>query len=418
MLIKLIICALFVIYANAISNPCHRHRKQEFMAHPTLTSSYIQCSKRGEMFIKECPDNEEWIESRGRCGVKEIKSQVTELAAKYKINKLLAKKTVEPENEIEARNIADKNIIDESQKIINQISAKQKINEKMQIQNQVEKQNKLIDESQKIINQIREKQIIREDKQLEDQLRIRFIEHHQQELLDKIKFFESFLPKNKTIIAETNPETTTESTTTTTAATNSITITTTISPRDKDNLERQAKQLIEMVREQESREKLFFIHTQQTNEFLARQRMLQQVQQQKLQKLEAERIKEKQTNDFLQRQRQVHFKLEEKRKKEEEVRIKLEAERKEIEELRKKDEKARRKTEQLRIKADAKRMEAEVRRVTEELRIKAESEIREAKEKSRRQAEEVRRCKGLTCNSEGWRCALSDEDKLICKRDV
>jgi hypothetical protein len=166
MLIKLVLCALLIIYVNAIHNPCPGN-KQEFHGHPESTRSYIQCSKKGEMFVKECPENTAWIESKRRCGeTSQNKSQIKKLAAKYKIKKLLAKKSQE-ELDIESRNaIAEKM----SQKVIDRTRAHQTIIERMQHQTQIENQEKLVEKSQAVVDQTRDKQTIDEQKLLEQQL--------------------------------------------------------------------------------------------------------------------------------------------------------------------------------------------------------------------------------------------------------
>lgn len=101
LIIRLIICVVLVIGQTtlALKNPCRKNSGVEFIEHPESDHHYIQCSKRGEMYVKECGGNSVWNGEKKRCEESEQLSQIKTLAANYKIKQLLAKKSANKQSE-------------------------------------------------------------------------------------------------------------------------------------------------------------------------------------------------------------------------------------------------------------------------------------------------------------------------------
>ncbi len=81
-----------MIGTASLKNPCRVHSPIEFYPHPDSIHSYIQCTKRGEMFAKECTDNSVWNDEKKKCGEPIKNSQLKTLANTYKLKTLLASK--------------------------------------------------------------------------------------------------------------------------------------------------------------------------------------------------------------------------------------------------------------------------------------------------------------------------------------
>lgn len=206
MFTKLFILAISVVYISTIRNPCRRNSSVEFHPHPESVYSYIQCSKRGQMFIKECLGDSQWLDSKKKCGEPATrKSQMSTLANKYKLSKLLAKKPLNEEHqklvvgEVESKIEAFKNNIalkekrleeitseQNAQELIDQTQAQLRTKEKLQIADQMNQQKDLHAKGHKKILQTQAEQNAREIDHLKQQIAL------QKDLVKKADFWAKF----------------------------------------------------------------------------------------------------------------------------------------------------------------------------------------------------------------------------------
>lgn len=163
MLLKLFICVVCVSFSASIKNPCRRNSPTEFFPHPNSEKSYIQCSNRGEMFIRECKGDSKWLDDKKKCGDKVNSSQVQTLAAQFKISKLLARKPIEVEEptritmpldkpDLKSNQTDNERELSEISKLQEQILEKQKLledleSEKLNLQTQLEENSQTQKES-------------------------------------------------------------------------------------------------------------------------------------------------------------------------------------------------------------------------------------------------------------------------------
>lgn len=147
-MMRFIIFAILLNACYSIKNPCKKNSDIEFHSHPTSDKSFIQCTKRGEMFLKECPDSSIWNDEDKKCSQTKEKSQVKTLAAKFKIKKLSEKKNATIE--IVKSNLNETNIIEENSKTENSTTHSVILKNEHNLLNVTE--NDLISEKNKIIN--------------------------------------------------------------------------------------------------------------------------------------------------------------------------------------------------------------------------------------------------------------------------
>lgn len=120
LLLKTLILGILVLGTVSLKNPCRRNSPIEFHPHPDSVHSYIQCTKRGEMFAKECMNNMEWNDEKKKCGEVTKRSQIKTLANTFKLKTLLAKKALtaqQQQQDIQRMNVANE---ERGQRLINQ----------------------------------------------------------------------------------------------------------------------------------------------------------------------------------------------------------------------------------------------------------------------------------------------------------
>jgi len=170
MLIRIIICTILLVHADAIKNPCRKNSPVEFFPHPSSDNHYIQCSRRGDMHIRECGANTNWNKDKKKCEESEETSQIKTLAARHKISKLLAQRkpskpsVTDTEELLTSTTEATVSLIDQAK---NQMVESQKALEKMESESR-----NMFNEirGQKIIDQIKKGQMDKETAELKNMM--------------------------------------------------------------------------------------------------------------------------------------------------------------------------------------------------------------------------------------------------------
>jgi len=67
---------ILITQALGLKNPCRKKNYQEFLPHPESVNHYIQCSRRGDMIVKECRGAMIWSAKLKKCDQADSQSQV------------------------------------------------------------------------------------------------------------------------------------------------------------------------------------------------------------------------------------------------------------------------------------------------------------------------------------------------------
>jgi len=132
------ISVIIVAQVIGLKNPCSKKAYQEFFPHPESEHYYIQCSKRGDMYLKECTGDKIWSTKLQKCDESESQSQIKTLANRYKMKQLLAVKktssadtttpsTVSKPEQIIAKEKALENLEIENRNIIHEMNGEKQI---------------------------------------------------------------------------------------------------------------------------------------------------------------------------------------------------------------------------------------------------------------------------------------------------
>lgn len=86
------LAVLMVGSAVTLSNPCRKNSRVQFLPHPDEPAKFIQCTKKGEMFVFKCKNGQEWDLETSQCDSPKEKPAVTAAESKPLVMKSKTKK--------------------------------------------------------------------------------------------------------------------------------------------------------------------------------------------------------------------------------------------------------------------------------------------------------------------------------------